>query len=209
MKITKEMKANIVRDVLKFKFKAAEDKIAEMRTVFADALYAHFYGKDEAQARAMPKRWFAYDDTIRITCASYSYNYVVNLGTHIEPKDDVVSSILRMTKDRPFPACEKEVKIDDKHPLWRQSQEIVKAHVKMMKDRTELRRKMYALLASCNTLKQLEAAWPEGKRFYPDEVKNYAVVPVGLSDQINKALGLPEKASTATAAVRKAASTHK
>lgn len=208
MRITKEMKAGIINDALLFKFKALEAEIEAERTALADAMYDHLFGAVEAQARAMPEGWIAYVQGLTISCDGFAWQRLNSKGELLNP--EMLGRDLKLSKPRPFPdnMSAFNLKITSDHPLWKQAWGLVKKHRKVLEDKTELRRKISALLAACTTLKQLREAWPEGEPFFPAEIKHStALVPVGLSDQINKALGIPSAASVATQAVRKAANT--
>jgi hypothetical protein len=217
MKITKEHKADIIRSVLAFKFRSEERAIEEGRKVLGEALYEFAYGAHEVQVRALPKGWVNYTRIVQIDCDGFKYDGWKLGSPDFNPVDmrhsdkmQNLNSHLPLSVDRPRPACmsDNNLKVKPGHPLWKQAWGLVQRYRKMQDAREELRSKTQHLLSSVNTLKQLQEAWPEGERFFPKEVKNYAVVPVGLSHQINEVLGIPEKTdNSATKAVRKAATT--
>lgn len=214
MKLSKDMKATIVTKAMK-DFKTAEKLQLEADLqVFANTAYEHKFGTGEKAilAAKLPEFWYAKDDDISIECEGFGwrnrgYPGAANL---FDAEYDELPQTIKLGQDRIFPgnsSADQTIEIDPKHPLFKEARKLVQRYTKLHTAEKELREKVWSLLASCSTTKQLEAAWPEAIQFLPQGIAtSTALVPVGLSDQINKALGIPSSASVGTDAVRKAAS---
>jgi hypothetical protein len=216
-KLTKELKLSIITKVMK-DFKAAEKAaIEERRIAFGTELYEHTYSAVEKTVEALPEVWREMGESVVIECEGFGHKYPQKnhlTGETVMSGDpeDLLDTV-PLGRQRPFPNARyhtNSIDIGDKHPLWKKARKLVQDHIKIIRAENELREKINALLATCRTVKQLEAAWPEAIQFLPKNVvMTTALVPVGLSDQINKALGIPPIESVATSAVRKAAATSK
>lgn len=208
MRITREMKNGIVTKVIAFKFKDAEADIERRRRELGPLLYRHLISDEqEARIKALPdwQQWCYTTSTISVSCEGY----VRDFWLEKEGYEDRLSSTLPLDDPRPWRiSFGKDLEVGPNHPFFGTFAAVYKSKVKLVKEKNELREKLRILLASCNTLKQLMAAWPEGERFFPQEVKySTALVPVSLAADITKMLGLKPASTPATAAIRKAATT--
>jgi hypothetical protein len=218
VRLSRDMKDTIVAKAMK-DFKAAEIKQLELDVqAFANKAYEHKFGEGERVIlkAGLPEIWYAKDDTLHIECEGFEYRSTYSWpGSDVffHTRYDTLNEKLKLGCDRVFPgnsSADCTVEIEPDHPLYKEARKLVQRYVKLHAAENELREKVWALLASCNTTKQLEAAWPEAVQFLPQGIATTtALVPVGLSDQINKALGIPSVASVGTSAVRKAAATSK
>lgn len=214
IRLTREMRTSIRTKVLAG-FQAAEyAKIEERRIALGIELYEMTYGEVEPIVTPLSEDWRSMCETVEIECEGFNTKYPYAVA---DP--DILDSRVHLGKPRPFPCGCGSVndiqikKIPQKagfegyeHPLWAKARKLVQDHLKLRAKEDEMIEKINSLLRSCNTVKQLEAAWPEAIDFLPKGLQHTtALVPVGLSDQINKALGIPSKASAATSAVREAA----
>lgn len=212
MRITREDRADIARRALNMKFRERQEQFEKDLQAFGLELYKHEFGAVEPQARAMPTAWIKYGHLVSVRCDGFSYRGLNGFAGLENPdhqnKGHDVTSQIPLGGSYPFPAAGLGyIEIPPEHPFRKQAQKLVKEFRKIVDDKEELRQKISALLASCNTRKQLMVAWPEGECFFPAEVKySTALVPVSLTADINRALGLKPKASTAAAAIAKAAS---
>lgn len=216
MKLTNEIRNSIVVKAMAGYKSAEKAKIEERRIAFGTEMYEHTYGKDEATVFTLAKFWYDMDDEIVISCEGFEQKR----RNYDKSDPDDLNSVIPLGRNRPFPntlSCsdvtlapakeDRNGKHMPAHPLYAKAQKLVKDHRVIVKQETELREKIQALLRSCNTDKQLLQAWPEAEQFLPKTFEHStALVPVGMSDAINAALGIPSKASVATAATRKAAS---
>jgi hypothetical protein len=209
VKLTNEMRRTVVTKAMAGFMQIEKDIIEQRRLAFGTEVYEHTYGKDEPLILQVSPEWRQMDDHIVIACDGFE---VKRHNCH--PHSAHLDASIDLGRDRPFPGsysrtdvCIRAAKKDfAEHPLYKKSQKLVKDYTAIIDKEEELRSKISALLRSCNTDRQLELAWPEGMQFLPVTLSHStALVPVGLSDQINKALGIPPKASAATTAVRKAA----
>lgn len=214
MKLTNEMRRTVVTKAMAGFMQIEKDIIEQRRLAFGTEVYEHTYGAAEPIVMALSEEWRSMDDDVVISCDGFDAKHrglCQGLPEHL-------NCSISLGRSRPFPpsysrtdvtinaAKEKNGVVTPEHPLYKKAQKLVKDHFAILQKEDELRSKIRALLASCNTVRQLEAAWPEAMQFLPTTYSHStALVPVGLSDQINKALGIPPKASAATTAVRKAA----
>lgn len=218
MQLTKEHRENIVTQALRFRFREAEAAVEEARCALGPLMYSHLVPpKDEARVKAIGPDWQRWAfSTTQISIVHENFEDKGRFYARTR-REDKLDQVLPLDAPRPFGAFEPFRDEDDgrmhtvfeirkNHPLRSAFDKVVKQHHKLVNERNEVAVQLRALLNSRRTLKQLRAAWPEGERFFPAEPsKSTAVVSIGLSDQINKVLGLPEKADIATQAVRKAA----
>jgi hypothetical protein len=183
-KLTKEQKKTIVEAALTANFSDVEKTYKASRTALADAIYETEYGAAEAIAKKLPSGWCRNDRHLRIVCTGFGYG----------KSSESSSSNFETSKDRFWPQGYAATEITLSHPQYVQAQEVLRQHAAIYKARQELESKLYALVASCGTLKQLHAAWPLGAEFFPEEkVTGTALVPINLVPEINKIMGLPQK----------------
>lgn len=212
MKLTNEMRRTVLTKMMTGYMAAEKVEIEQRRLAFGVEVYEHTYGAAEPVVMGLSEEWRSMDDAVVIACDGFACK------RHCVGCAEDLDSSIPLGRSRPFPCSYSRTDVTvhaakDKndvhtpaHPLYKKAQKLVKDHRAILKKEEELREKIRALLASCNTVKQLEAAWPEAMQYLPTTYSHStALVPVGLSDQINKALGIPSKASSATTAVRKAA----
>lgn len=198
MKITNEVRLDIRRKVLASKFKAREAALQNAITEFADAVYEHAYGTIAARVLELPVEWRHMTDSIYFTAPGWTTKYRVSL-------DDGPSGRAALSRERPEPKVRSELAITKDHPLFARSQAIVKEHHAIRDEREALSDKVNALLRSVNTDKQLRAAWPEGEQFFPREVQHStALVPITLTHDINRMLGLEPTPTATKKAIAKA-----
>jgi hypothetical protein len=206
VRLTRELRNTITIKALAGFMVAEKAAIEKRRVAFGIELYEHTHGSVEATVAGLPEVWREMTETIYIECEGFEVK-CPPWKVHNHFLDSKVS----LGRLRPVPVSNgSDLEIENaNHPLWEKARQLVKDHVRIVKKEEELQQKIRDVLHSCNTVKQLEAAWPEGLQFLPANytVTTTAIVPVGLSDQINAMLGIPSKASTATETVRKAATT--
>lgn len=212
-RLTNELRNTIIVKALKGYREADKAAIEARRLLFGTEVYEHTYGDVEAIVAPLSDDWRDMSDTIVISCEGFKRKYPYELSS---PEN--LEAAIPLGRDRPFPHshartdvtinAEKTCKGETTpaHPLFKKARKLVQDHMRIVEAERELNQEMYSLLRSCNTLKQLEQAWPEAMVFLPKTFEHStALVPVGLSDKINKALGIPSAASAATTATRKAA----
>jgi len=204
-RITREMREDIVLKIVHNRFKDQRAALAAQHVALCDAAYKQELGEEGPKlARALNKirpGWVRMGESLYVTAAGF-VRYTRN---NSEPVREST-----MSAERPIPESFQGVDITDKHPLFKESQALVKAYASVSNAEKALSEKLFALLGSCNTLKQLRAAWPEGEAFYPVEPPAYrtALVPVTLTHEINQMLGIKSKPRSAAAkAIIKAATT--
>jgi hypothetical protein len=187
LRLTKEMRDHIITKAMAGRFDARRAELQTARDALALAVYKYQFGKDEAIARALGTLWVQMESEIRIEGIGLLWG---GRGA-IDPLRD---ESFRLDKSYPFPSGHEgnNVYIDEAHPLHGSCDYLIKALNKLDADVAELRGKINSLLLSCSTLKQLREAWPEGEPFFPPEAPQYstALVPITLTHDINKALGL-------------------
>jgi hypothetical protein len=208
-RLTRELRHHIITKAMHGFMAAEKADIEARRVALGIELYEHTYGQYETLARQLPAEWLDYNESYNISADGFEHK-----NPHFQNLDaDHLDETMPLGKRRPFPSAgysrSDDIKVDEKHPLWKKTWKLVTDHRKIVEKESELRQKISSLLHSCNNVKQLENAWPEAMQFVPPnfQPQTTALVPVGLSDQINKALGLPDKSSAVAKAVRKAAST--
>lgn len=202
-RITNSMREDIVTKIVHSRFKERKAALESRRTAFAEAAYAHEFSAEWlAAARALNKLRpgsVKMEETLYINAPDFKGDYRSSEGP---------SRNHNLSKEHPIPDVFEGIVINQQHPLRKESQDIAKEHLAIIEASKALTSKLTALLHSCNTLKQLREAWPEGEAFYPGEPPSYrtALVPVTLTHEINQMLGIKSKPrSAAQKALAKAA----
>lgn len=189
-RITNEMRKDIVTKACVGVIKPRRDAWEASRVVFADALYAHHYDQSIAKMAAedpILREYIPFGRELWIKAEGFG-------SSHYSKRNEKPSSSFQMSKDQPIPLKGLSFELDDKHPLWKKLKALEREFHAINSEQEELECKLRLLLRSVNTLKQLRAAWPEGEEFYPSEVTHStALVPITLTHEINKMLGLKPK----------------
>ncbi|WVR18318.1 nucleotide modification associated domain 5 [Bordetella phage PY223] len=186
MRLTKEMRENIIEAAMRKAFKARDDAHDKATTALADALYNYTHGEAEKIAKKLPQGWIDARNNIGIKAAGFGWR-----------NNDLKNYSLKLSKARPFPAYgNRDIPVGGAHPLNEQAQDVAEEFQTIKRDKDALRAKLSALVWSVTTVPRLLEAWPECEQFLPQSTpKQTALVPVQLVPELNAALGIKAKAA--------------
>lgn len=183
MRLTNEMRKEIVSKALSAAYGKREDAHHAATKALADALYHHTYGEAEKIARKLPKGFANMSGHIEIEAAGFKERYATST---------MKNSQLNMSIARPVPANHTwiKIKVGGAHPLNDQAQAVAEEYQALTRDKDALAAKLRSLTASATTVEKLLAAWPDGRKFIgkPPPPKASAVIPVELVPEINAAI---------------------
>ncbi|MGN6661601.1 MAG: Nmad5 family putative nucleotide modification protein [Achromobacter mucicolens] len=190
MNLNKTNREEIILRAIAAAFSKRDKAHQAERTAFADALYTHTHGSIEKAAMKLPQEWRVMRDGFEIACD----------GFRTWGNKDGAPRKFTTSKSHPYPVHNYGMNVEQEHPLYSRAQAIVDEHNAIERGKEALRAKLHALVHSFNTVEKLQAAWPEGAKFMPDEPEKPANLPVpaNLSEEINAMMGIrPSKAKAA------------
>jgi len=188
MRITNEMRQDIIDKCVKDTFAKRTAALAAARTKLADALYTREYGKVAALVAKLPDGWVNYYSELSIKHPDFTHrNRYSTLGLDTPPE---ASARFKMTKSQPWPLHKPDVTVDKAHPLYDRAKALATTDIELENERRALRSKLITLLASVTTDKQLQETWPAGKKWFPAfDPPVRAMVPVSLVAEVNAIVG--------------------
>lgn len=188
MRLTTDIRNSLVAKAMEGYKQAEKTTLQQDLLTFGHDLYVHEFGEAGPVAFKLGPKWYSMAREIIVHCDGFGYRQ----GDHDEIYDHI-----DLGAELVFPAGYSDdngvdrLTIDEHHPMYRRAQSLVKRHRAIYKAERELRAKIYAIVRPCTTVAKLEDAWPEGIRFLPEGARPfYAIVPVGLTQDVNRALGL-------------------
>lgn len=179
--LTKPVKAQIVRDAIKFA--TAEDKaaLAAALTAFADEVYESHHGEDAVKIRTLSQYgWVSYGRIFDVAGPMFNSSYNVS--------KKLLNRSLTLSKDQPinlFDTLLTDVELE-------KAGQLLKQQAALFSKIDEVTEKTGALLAVVNTYKQFAEVWPLGVQFLPPEpAKGRTLAVLGADAELNKLCGLP------------------
>jgi Nucleotide modification associated domain 5 len=187
VRLTNDVRNTLIEAALLNYRQPEKDALQKAVEKFGLELYQHEFGKAGPVALALGPRWYETDTEIVVKCDGFAHNY--------EARSDCLCDHIQLGAEKVFPpnanGYGNHVSVDEDHPLYRKARMLVETHRAIRKAEKDVRAKVQAIVYACKTVKQLQESWPEGMRFLPEGSRPiYAIVPVGLTDQVNRALGL-------------------
>lgn len=184
MKLTKEMRVDIISRCIKATFAKRIEKHNTNRVKLGDALYQRAYGAAEKIAAKLPREWQYTTGAVTIQHDGFSHRYL------IKPEPNVAKGELKLSRLRLAPHTGVlYIKVTKEDELYKQADDVARAEVAIHKDSEALKDKLTRMLASISTDKQLMEMWPEGKKFFPDFTPPCrGMVPVSLINSVNAAI---------------------
>lgn len=186
MKLTKEMREEVIASCVASRFAKRESAYMKARSVLADALYDLSFGYDEKAAKKLPAIWIGKMHDVEIACEGFESRW------RSDPDDQRPNTKLKLSKARLMPySITDQFKVVAGHPLYSDACALVELYKLDKKDRETLEHELRTLLYAVTTLEKLKTTWPEGAKFFPVEVKKTLLpVPYSLTLSINKLMGL-------------------
>lgn len=184
MRITKEMRTEIIAACVKAMFDKRRKAYDAARVKLADTIYAREFGSSEEIAATLPRQWQHTMGSLTIRHDGYARESVYNA-----PPPNTVGSTLKLSKLRLAPHSGViEVKITKGDHLYKMADDVSRTGCKIKAEAEALTEKLGVLLAAITTSNQLLAAWPEGAKFFPDFTpvqRATGIVPVSLIKEVN------------------------
>ena len=179
-RITNDLRSSIVTDSINQTFEKEQNAITKKENSLAmQCYYMIFDAATIAAVANVPKGWIREnDDCLRFNCNGYDVRLKVKEVTKVPFGDGYNCKSLGSISDA---LAEKVIEF-----LGERDE---------LKDRaSKAHRALSAMLGQINTFKQLEAAWPEGKKFYAKyiEVRGESALPVIQVSEVNSMLGLKQ-----------------
>ena len=181
MKITKEMRADIIDRCIKATFAKRVEKHNASRVKLGDALYQRTYAAAEKLAAKLPREWQCTTGAVTIQHDGFSHRYTS------KPDPNVAKGELKLSRLRLAPHTGTlYIKVTKEDELHKQADDVARAEVAIHKESEALKDKLTRMLSSISTDKQLMEMWPEGKKFFPDFTPPArGMVPVSLINSVN------------------------
>lgn len=174
-RLTKEIREIIARDCVKTQFQPVIDKLKKEEAALGLKCYREaFDAPTRKLAQKLPKKWLRQDECLRFNCGGYDITFSVKEAVPV-PYSTNCSRLANITGD-----------------LAAECQDFAQRLSKVKSEAETARQKLMSLLNAMNTIKSLEKAWPEGKKFYQRyaQEKEGTGLPAVMVADINKALGL-------------------
>lgn len=182
IRLTKEMRENIVSRVLKDAYDEKKEAIQQERYDFSEKVYADIYKKDLEAMTVLPDGWLPVSDEFMVQFGSDSTGYCRRM---LQKKKRFLAKHLESYRQ-----CLKIY--DDEHEFTKIHDDLTKRIEDIDDEYKKTRIEIYGIVNSCNSTKQLKDAWPEIAKyveiFEPTEQRTTEIAPV--LDDINKRLGL-------------------
>jgi hypothetical protein len=185
MKLTKEYRNQIIDRCVTARFAQADTHYLTARTALADALYNHAFGESEAIAKKLPPEWCVHMEIVYISSEGFNSRYYQN-------DEEKPNSALKLSQQRLMPAIiTTQFTVDEEHPLYPQTQALLKIFQAIKTGKEELTKQLFSLLYSVTTHEKLLEVWPEGEPFFPSVTKKTSVpIPYDLTLSINRMMGI-------------------
>lgn len=183
MRLTKEMREEIIAKAMAAAFDKRDKAHDKATTALADALYAHEYPGVEKIVTKLPQGFCNRSQHISIEAAGFGWR------RHEGLKPDSI----KMSKERPVPHYRHAgIKVGGAHPLNDQAQAVADEYQVIKRDKEALRAKLSAMVYAVTTVPKLLEAWPECEKFVLAGAPKVStsLVPVQLVPELNAALGL-------------------
>lgn len=191
MRLTKDMKTEIVDALLAHKFKPLVAELAKEVATFAVAAHAAHFGDRLARMNALPKGWLHETDVMN--SARYEDNYYsIYYNGQIVLRYSSAATHFVFTKYKVeggkkylrHLSSETSVKPKNAGPL-------LDKVITLQKEYDEMRSQLNSTLYPFNNADKLIEHWPEVKPFVPDYVPPVKNLPAVQSGELNAKLGLP------------------
>lgn len=198
MRLTKEIRENIIAaaicasDAVKLNTELDADlkalaKLAYKLTVKIPAALENLTKAEKAE-------WLIAESAIALDHPGFQY------WGNRRDDDDTLSRYLPFDDPVVVPRHQGAVRAADYPELQAAADAAVVKHKAALKYEQDLTAKLWAIVNSTSTVKQLAELWPEGVEFLPPIVaKSTALVPIDTVKAVNATLKLPRTTATTTA----------
>ncbi|MBL4839356.1 MAG: hypothetical protein JKY47_00830 [Thalassospira sp.] len=179
MKLSNEIRNDIIEALIKHRFTADQEAIDQMETTLADKLYCDYYGKaTRKQMESMP------DGALPVTRDTF-----VNFAGC---RDTLKFSSERRCFyiDRYSGSTMRSTAYDAQHAFTLEWTALENARKDLKERKAQAAAKAEAVLKSVGSTKRLLEIWPEVEPFLPPEPAK-AQLPATITQDLNKALDLP------------------
>jgi len=159
MKLTKEVKSDIIRSTIKAVFAERQEWIQKCEDTLALAVYNILYPANiQAKMNALPDTFFMQQTVVYVHfLATNRYRFALRLQS---------SKKISAADDR---GCEKPcLELSESDPLIPKIELLRNDKEAIEKDKSALKARLTLLLAGINTKNQLKSEWPEGEVYYKD-----------------------------------------
>lgn len=181
MKLTQDIREQIIRKAVKHTFKQRDDIHYAAKSRLAEDVYDHVVGPHLTIVNALPAGFFIESSQVNATFDGRSRMQIWMKSTRRIPASGTgyAGNLAHFDKHHPFTQRYNELELSEK---------------KINADKEVLTRELKNLLSRVTTAKRLIEVWPEGEQFTPvvaQPIENPpAVQAQGLNDLINR-LGAP------------------
>ncbi|MFH1806866.1 MAG: Nmad5 family putative nucleotide modification protein [Pseudomonadota bacterium] len=184
MRLTNKLRDQILKDLINHKFAAEDAQLFAVENQIGDDIYADFYGPaiikkmDDMPDGALPRA-----DMARVNIAGFNLNISMSKLRPIFHTDKRGHEVFNAGRTYP-----RDHEIAKRWTALENRRSVLSA------DKRDAKAQAGAVLYSAGTVKRLLEIWPEVKPFIPAEPPQ-AQLPVIITADLNKALGLPVDAA--------------
>jgi len=184
MKLTKEIKENIIRDVIEEAFRPIIEEFYDEYEFLADKVYNHVYGPYADLMAQMPKGALPMSSSIYVYVEKKQYCLCFKVN---RSRIDWISGASQVR--RCFEVVPDSRYFEGDSELGRLIVRMIQAQSNIVTDMNDLKRELNSVILPCTTDTKLLKAWPEGEKWIIKYCKKpIQNLPVASTDKLNKKL---------------------